>query len=212
MLLNVAGQPTPAVARVGGVTVVAMTMGTVEGRPVAGGRRSADSALTQLYAAHWAEMVRLAYLLVRDQGIAEDIVQDALIAIHRRWEHLSDQDNAVAYLRRSVVNGSRSVLRHRTVEHNKLAVQAAADSRAAVTPSAETLALGELGNDAMLRALQRLPRRQREVLVLRYYLDLSEAQIADALDIAPGSVKAHASRGLAALREQLATLDREKRS
>lgn len=179
---------------------------------VAGGRLSADDALTALYAAQWTPMVRLAYLLVRDQGVAEDVVADALVAIHRRWDHLQDPDSAVAYLRRSVVNGSRSVLRHRTVEHNKLAVQAAADSRAAVTPSAETLALGELGNDAMLRALQRLPRRQREVLVLRYYLDLSEAQIADALDIAPGSVKAHASRGLAALREQLATLDREKRS
>jgi RNA polymerase sigma-70 factor (sigma-E family) len=203
MLLNVAGQPTPAVARVGGVTVVAMTMGTVEGRPVAGGRRSADSALTQLYAAHWAEMVRLAYLLVRDQGIAEDIVQDALIAIHRRWEHLSDQDNAVAYLRRSVVNGARSVLRHRKVEHIKLAAQAAAAERTAVAPSAEQAAMGALGNDAMLRALDTLPRRQREVLVLRYFSDLSEAQIAHALDIAPGSVKAHASRGLAALRERL---------
>ncbi len=173
-------------------------------------RLSADQAITVLYAAQWAPMVRLAYLLVRDQGVAEDIVADALVAIHRRWDQLSDHGKAVAYLRRSVVNGSRSVLRHRTVEHAKLA-PLAADAARTTGPSAEALALDELGNAAMLRCLERLPRRQREVLILRYYLDLSEAQIADTLDIAPGSVKAHASRGLANLRAQLATLDREDR-
>ena len=150
--------------------------------PRVGIRRSADAALTELYAAQWAPMVRLAYLLVRDQQVAEDVVQDALISIHRRWDDLADQDRAVAYLRRSVVNGARSVLRHRKVVHEKLAV---------------------LGDASMLRALDGLPRRQREVLVLRYWLDLSEAQIADTLEISPGSVKAHASRAMSALRSQL---------
>lgn len=186
-------------------------MVAVAGRPAAESRRSADAALTELYAAHWAPMVRLAYLLVRDQQVAEDIVQDALIAIHRRWDHLADQDNAVAYLRRSVVNGARSVLRHRRVVHEKFAAEAAQAKRLATAPSAEHLALGALGNREMLRALDRLPRRQREVLVLRYYGDLSESQIAHALDIAPGSVKAHASRGLAALRDHLATQQTQER-
>ena len=171
--------------------------------PRVGIRRSADAALTELYAAQWAPMVRLAYLLVRDQQVAEDVVQDALISIHRRWDDLADQDRAVAYLRRSVVNGARSVLRHRKVVHEKLAVQAAQEATRLTSPGADEVALGTLGDAAMLRALDSLPRRQREVLVLRYWLDLSEAQIADTLEISPGSVKAHASRAMSALRSQL---------
>lgn len=170
---------------------------------------SADEALAELYAAQWAPMVRLAYLLVRDQGVAEDIVADALLALHRRWDSLNDPAAAVGYLRRSVVNGSRSVLRHRKVEQDKLPIQAAREA-SNLAASAEHEALGLIGNAAMLRALEQLPRRQREVLVLRYYLDLSEAQIADALDIARGSVKAHASRGLAALRSLIASPETEK--
>ena len=165
---------------------------------------SADEALAALYAAQWAPMVRLAWLLLRDQGVAEDVVQDALIGLHRRWEHLSDKEQAVGYLRRSVVNASRSVLRHRTVENTYLSTAGPAAERTQIVPSAEHLALGTLGNAEMLAALQRLPRRQREVLVLRYYCDLSEAQIAHSLGIAPGSVKAHAHRGLVALRELMA--------
>lgn len=164
---------------------------------------SADQALEVLYAAQWTPMVRLAWLLVRDQGAAEDIVQDALVALHRRWDHLQDKEQAVGYLRRSVVNASRSVLRHRSVERDYL-IKAGPDAeRESVAPSAEHSALGSLGNQAMLAALQHLPRRQREVLILRYYSDLSEAQIADTLGIAPGSVKAHAHRGLSALRSHL---------
>lgn len=164
---------------------------------------SADAAIASLYAAHWPALVRLAWLLVRDQGVAEDVVADALIGLHRRWDHLTDRDLALAYLRRSVVNASRSVLRHRTVESTYVAQHGRAITDA-TAPSAENEALHELGNARMLAALDRLPRRQREVLVLRYYLDLSEAQIAHALEIAPGSVKAHASRGLSALRAHLA--------
>lgn len=160
---------------------------------------SADDAIAMLYAAHWAPMVRLAWLLVRDQGLAEDVVQDALVGLHRRWTELDDPDAAVGYLRRSVVNGSRSALRHRVVTRSYLARQGP-DQAAA---SAEQLALIDLGNLSMRRAVDALPRRQREVLVLRYFSGLSEAEIAHALDIAPGTVKAHAHRGLATLRERL---------
>lgn len=170
----------------------------------AGGRRTrweADKALTELYAVHWHTLVRLAWLLVHQQHVAEEIVQDAFIAMHARWNRLEDPDRALAYLRRSVVNGARSALRHRAVEQRHLASELSYGSQEHLSaPSAEEHVLSRADGDRMLAALDTLPRRQREVLTLRYYLDLSEAQIADALDIAPGSVKAHAHRGLAALR------------
>lgn len=162
----------------------------------------ADRALTDLYAAHWHSLVRLSWLLVKDQHVAEDAVQDAFVAMHSHWSRLRNQDLALAYLRRSVVNGSRSVLRHQVVEDRYLGAETSARTARGMTtePSAETLAVEHATGDRLVAALGRLPRRQREVLTLRYYLDLSEAQIADALHISPGSVKAHAHRGLAALR------------
>ncbi len=165
----------------------------------------ADSALTQLYAAHWHSLVRLSWLLVRDQQVAEEMVQDAFVAMHSRWSQLRDQERALAYLRRCVVNSSRSALRHRTVENRYLRAETSARTADGMTsePSAETRALEHATGDRLVTALGRLPRRQREVLTLRYYLDLSEAQIADALRISTGSVKAHAHRGLAGLRSDV---------
>ena len=165
----------------------------------------ADSALTQLYAAHWHSLVRLSWLLVRDQQVAEETVQEAFVAMHSRWSQLRDQDLALAYVRRCVVNSSRSVLRHRTVEDRYLRAETSARTAHGTTtePSAETRALEHATGDRLVAALGRLPRRQREVLTLRYYLDLSEAQIADALSISAGSVKAHAHRGLTGLRSDV---------
>lgn len=171
----------------------------------AGSGWEADVALTELYAAHWHSLVRLSWLLVRDQHVAEETVQDAFVAMHSRWSQLRDQDLALAYLRRSVVNGSRSVLRHRTVEDHYLRAETSARTAYGTTmePSAETSAIQHATGDRLVAALGRLPRRQREVLTLRYYLDLSEAQIADALGISAGSVKAHAHRGLISLRSDV---------
>ncbi len=180
-----------------------MTITAVRRTPADAETMTADEAIAALYRAQWATMVRLAYLLVRDEAAAEDVVADALVNLHRHWDDLADPALAVGYLRRSVVNGSRSVMRHRRVQHDKLGLQAARDARRHV-PSAEESALGRLGGRLMLDALDHLPRRQREVLVLRYFLDLSEAQIATTLEISPGSVKAHASRGITALRAALA--------
>ena len=145
--------------------------------------------------------MRLAVLLVRDVGTAEEVAQDAFVAMHGRWGRLRDNDKALAYLRQAVVNRSRSVLRHRGVVERHLRSAAAAPDPTA--PPSDTRALDADRRVAVLDALAQLPDRQREVLVLRHYLDLSEAEIADALGIARGSVKSHASRGAAALRELL---------
>jgi RNA polymerase sigma-70 factor (sigma-E family) len=164
---------------------------------------AAESAVTELYAAHWASLVRLAWLLLRDQALAEEVVQDAFISVHAAWSSLRRADRAEAYLRRAVVNAARSSLRHRGVEERHLARERSNPAGAyGARPhaSAEDVALDHEATSAMVRALGRLPRRQREVLTLRYYLDLSEAQIADALGISNGAVKAHAHRGLASLR------------
>ncbi len=165
-------------------------------------QREADDAVTELYAAHWQRLVRLAWLLLHDAGEAEEVVQDAFVALHAHWSGLRDPAAAAAYLRRAVLNGARSALRHRGVKERWAAsVRGGPDDPGARTgPSAEESAVAGLSRQSILAALGRLPTRQREVLILRYYLDLGEAQIADALDISPGSVKTHASRGLAALR------------
>jgi RNA polymerase sigma-70 factor (sigma-E family) len=157
----------------------------------------ADGALTALYTAHYRPLVRLAAFLLRDPGQAEEVVQDAFVAMHGSWRRLRDPDKAEAYLRQAVVNRSRSGLRRRKVEL-KHAPKPAPDA-----PSAEYGAMGLLDRGAVVEALRALPRRQREVLVLRYYADLSEAQIAEALGISTGAVKSHASRGMAALRTTL---------
>ena len=160
---------------------------------------SADEALELLYAAHWRQLVRLAVLLVRDQGTAEEIVQDCFVAVHARWSRLHDPDKALAYLRQCVVNRSRSHLRHLAVVRRHADREAAPEPVSGADHSAYDLAR----RATVLDALRRLPRRQREVLALRYYLDLSEAEIADMLGISRGAVKSHASRGAATLRAEL---------
>lgn len=157
----------------------------------------ADAALEELYGAHFVGLVRLAVLLVRDQGVAEEVVQDSFVALHRHWHSLDDPDRAVGYLRTTVVNKSRSVLRHRAVVARN-APQPMPDS-----PGADATSLNRDRRRAVLDAMRSLPRRQREVLALRYYLDYSEREIAEALGISQGSVKSHASRGAAALRHLL---------
>lgn len=160
----------------------------------------ADEAIEQLYAAHWRRLVRLSVLLVRDVGTAEEIVQDAFVAVHGRWGKLRDPDLALAYLRQAVVNRSRSALRHRAV----VARHAARDRAPYNAPAADEPVLATARRGVVLDAMRALPQRQREVLALRYYLELSEAEISDALGISRGAVKSHASRGSATLRGLLA--------
>ncbi|HSO65293.1 MAG TPA: sigma-70 family RNA polymerase sigma factor, partial [Ornithinibacter sp.] len=127
-------------------------------------------------------------------------VQDAFVAMHARWSRLREPDKALAYLRQAVVNRSRSVLRHRGVVARHASSQLPAGSRVGTDGTAEVAAR----RDTVLDALRALPGRQREVLTLRYYLDLPEAEIATTLGISRGAVKSHASRGSATLRDLLA--------
>jgi RNA polymerase sigma-70 factor (sigma-E family) len=168
-----------------------------------------DVAITELYRAHWHRLVRLAWLLLRDQLAAEDVVQDAFVATHRSWSAIRDGGRVVGYLQTSVVNGCRSVQRHNVVvDRQNVRDAAAADAPGRGSHgSAETQLLHRAERDAVLDALRGLTSRQREVLVLRYYSDLSEAQIAHALEISPGAVKTHAHRGLTALRRTIEPLE-----
>lgn len=159
---------------------------------------SADEAITDLYTAEYASLVRLATLLIGDLGTAEEVVQDCFVALHQRWARLRDQGTGAAYLRRSVVNRCRSVQRHRTVVDRFLR-----RAQSATLPSAESQAIDADRYADVLAAVRALPVRQREALVLRYYLDLSEAQTAEVMGISHGAVKSHTARALAALRRIL---------
>jgi RNA polymerase sigma-70 factor (sigma-E family) len=158
---------------------------------------SADLAVMELHAQHYRALVRLAAMLVRDTSTAEEVVQDSFVAMHDGWHRLKDTEKALAYLRQAVVNKSRSVLRHRAVVEKN--VQNAPPDM----PSAEHGAFLLLERSAVIAALRDLPTRQREAIVLRYYADLSEAEIAATMGISRGAVKSHTSRGMAALRAVL---------
>ncbi|MCX5380774.1 RNA polymerase sigma factor [Streptomyces sp. NBC_00091] len=154
----------------------------------------APPTVSELYHAHRLGMVRLAVLLVDDLGTAEDVVQDAFTALYRRYgEQITEVDNALGYLRTAVVNTSRSVLRRRRT------ARAWIPPVTADVPSAEaSVVLGEAHRE-VLAALGRLTPRRRQVLVLRYWADMSEAEIAETLGISRGAVKSNASRALDAL-------------
>lgn len=156
--------------------------------------RRLDAAVEQLYTMEYRRLVRLSVLLVGDVESAEEVVQDSFVAMHGRWGSLKEPDKGLAYLRQAVVNRSRSVLRHRGVRARYV------PSTLRAVPGADEDALVSDRRSAVLGALRGLPDRQREVLALRYYLDLSEADIARTLGISRGAVKSHASRGVTALR------------
>jgi RNA polymerase sigma factor (sigma-70 family) len=123
--------------------------------------RSADHAVTELHSAHYRTLVRLAGLLVQDTPTAEEIVQDSFAAMHGSWQRLRDDGKALTYLRRTVVNRSRSVLRHRAAADQDL--QEAPPN----APSAQQGTLMQLERPAVTAALRGLPGRQREAIVLR---------------------------------------------
>ncbi|MGH8860850.1 MAG: SigE family RNA polymerase sigma factor [Jatrophihabitantaceae bacterium] len=151
-----------------------------------------------LYEAHWRYLVRLAVLLVDDVASAEDVVQDAFVALHRKAADLRHPDAALGYLRTSVVNLARSVIRRRQVARKHVKV---AEPEATAPADHDVLLREE--HRAALAAVRALPRRQSEVLVLRYWAGLSEREIAEALGISTGSVKSAASRGMATLQARL---------
>ena len=163
------------------------------------GQQAADAyaAITALYDAHYRSLVRLATLLVHDISTAEEVVQDSFVALHAGLHRLRDSEKTLSYLRAAVVNRSRSVLRHRVV------VDRNAPKPPPDMPSAEHGAMALLERSAVVAALRSLPERQREVVVLRFYGDMSEAQIATTMGITRGAVKSHTSRAMSSLRSVL---------
>jgi RNA polymerase sigma-70 factor (sigma-E family) len=177
------------------LTVSALMPGVV--RPAEPAVWDADRVVTDIYHSEYKSLVRLAVLLVHDVHTAEEVVQDAFEAMHTAWRRLRDSDKALSYLRQAVVNKSRSVLRHRNVV-DKNAPKPPPDE-----PSAEHGAMALIERTAVIAALRTLPDRQREAIVLRYYADLSEADIAATMGISRGAVKSHTARGMSTLRSIL---------
>ncbi|MFC5765291.1 SigE family RNA polymerase sigma factor [Actinacidiphila bryophytorum] len=150
--------------------------------------------LTETYRAHYRALLGLAALLLDDTASCEDVVQEAFIRVHSARSRVRDPEKTLAYLRQTVVNLSRSALRRRILGL-KLLSKPMPDMA-----SAEEGAYELLERDQLKAAMRTLQRRQREVLVLRYFADMTEAQVAETLGISLGSVKAYGSRGIAALR------------
>lgn len=150
--------------------------------------------LTETYRAHYRSLLGLAALLLDDTASCEDVVQEAFIRVHSARKRVRDPEKTLAYLRQTVVNLSRSALRRRILGL-KLLSKPMPDMA-----SAEEGAYDQLERRDLIKAMKGLQRRQREVLVLRYFADMTEAQVAETLGISLGSVKAYGSRGIAALR------------
>ena len=180
-----AAQPPPAGAQ------------AAQAPPANASARQASELVHDLYRDHAGSLVRMAKLLLRDQASAEDVVQDAFLGLHRAMPRLTDRDQLLPYLRAAVINGCRSVLRGR---------QRALRRRVQHEPSASSAEYEALASDdrrVVLAAVGWLPRRSREVLVLRYYLGLPDHEIAAALRVSRGTVSSTASRAVAALGREL---------
>lgn len=160
-------------------------------------RSAPVDVVADLYQAHGLALVRAATMLVGDKPTAEDVVQDAFIGLYRALPRLSNSDKALPYLRASVVNGCRSVHRARRRAFSRPV------HHAPPVWSAESAALAREESRLAMQAVSRLPARAREVLALRYYLDLPDTEIAAALGISRSSVSSTASRALAVLAREL---------
>jgi RNA polymerase sigma-70 factor (sigma-E family) len=163
--------------------------------PVTEARQAAEARqqVAALYQAHALGLVKLAVLMVGDQRTAEDIVQDAFLGLYRRWPVLQDRERAFGYIHASVLNGCRMIYRGK-YRRNRYSPEEPAPAESAEA----TAILGETHRE-VLAALRQLPARQREAVVLRYYLDMTENQAARTMGVSRGTVKSTTSRGIAAL-------------
>jgi RNA polymerase sigma-70 factor (sigma-E family) len=177
----------------GFLTVHAPRHGDVRDPP---GQADAAGAVTALYQAHALGLVQLAYVMLGNRASAEDVVQEAFYGLYRRWDRLSDTGRALAYVRSAVLNGSRTVLRRRGTVAFEPVYQPP-------DVSAEAAAMSNEERREVMRALRRLPSRQREALVLRFYLDLSAEETATTMGISPSSVRSATHRALASLGRML---------
>jgi RNA polymerase sigma-70 factor (sigma-E family) len=177
-------------------------MGT-DPTPAAVGSLSAESgdgdaaaAVTALYQANALSMIRLAHVMLGDRAAAEDVVQDAFSGLYRRWAYVSDHDKALAYVRSSVLNACRSALRRGKPE---LSGSFPATAARPYGTSGETAVLDEEERVAVMAAMRGLPNRQREVLILRFYLDMTDHEIAAEMGISESTVRSATHRALVAL-------------
>jgi RNA polymerase sigma-70 factor (sigma-E family) len=156
----------------------------------------AAGAVAALYQDHAVSLIRLAYLMLGDRAAAEDAVQDAFFGLYRHWDRLADPGRALGYVRTAVLNGCRTALRRRATGR-KLALHPAPEA------SAEAAVLSREEREEVMRAVRALPGRQREALVLRFYLDLPEREIARIMGLRPSSVRSATHRALKALGQSL---------
>ena len=157
-----------------------------------------EQVLADLYAAQYARLVGLARLLLDERGLAEEVVQEAFARTYAAWPRVRRTDDPLSYVRRAVVNLARGGLRRRGVARRTVL------PRTEDAPSAEVGALLDERRREVAGAVRALPRRQRECVVLRYFLDCSTAETAEALGVSEGTVKQHLHRALAALAVTLA--------
>lgn len=153
-------------------------------------------AVGALYQAGALGLIRLAHVILGDRQAAEDVVQEAFCNLFRRWDRLSHVEGAEYYVRVSVLNGCRTALRRRSLRASHVLWERPA-------PSAESAVLGSEERDQLIRAVDRLPRRQRETLILRYYLDLPDQEIATLMGISANTVRSAAHRALETLGRRL---------
>ena len=158
-------------------------------------RQTRDAAVEALFREHYAGMVRLAYCLLGDRGAAEDAAQEAFVSLHQHWDSVRDRGSVLAYVRSAVFNQCRS--RQRRLVHGRRAMDRLGSPDP--VPSSEETAVRSDEVHRLGDAIRALPTRQREVLVCRFLLGLSEAQTSAELEISVGSVKQHVHRARAAL-------------
>ena len=160
---------------------------------------ASGDAMTELYRAHALGLTRLALLLTGDRASAEDVVQESFLGLYRGWARLSDPAKAAGYLRTSVVNGCRSVHRRRRAGWPLRGANGLDTAADVPVWSAEAAVIASEQEREILATVARLPRRQREVLALRYYGGLGDGEIASVLGVSRSTVSSTASRALAAL-------------
>jgi RNA polymerase sigma-70 factor (sigma-E family) len=157
---------------------------------------AAAAAVGSLYQETAVRLIRLAYVILSDRQAAEDVVQEAFCNLYRQWSRLDDPERARHYVRASVINGCRTVMRRQRVRTSRVLYELpAAAADASVLASEE--------RDNLIRSVDRLPDRQREALVLRFYLDLPDEDIARLMSIRPSTVRSSIHRALDTLGRDL---------
>jgi RNA polymerase sigma-70 factor (sigma-E family) len=158
-----------------------------------------DALVTALFEQEGARLVRMARLFTDDRNAAEDLVQEAFIRLHRAAHRISDPAKAAPYLRSIVINLAR--------DHNRRGLMSLRHQESEPSGSEpdipEDILVLDDERTRLLNEVRELSPRQRDCILLRFYLDLSESEIADTLDISKNSVKTHCRRGMATLRSRM---------